>query len=133
MPGGGQTRPANCPDGLTYVLRNAARLGSPPNLTFAFDGAGSDDRDRINPIAIATFLRRRAAQPYASAFRAALPIVGVDGTLATLGKGTPSAGRIQAKPGNRVAFASPGVGSPEPQTWWVTSTQRVDARSSSPT
>jgi serine-type D-Ala-D-Ala carboxypeptidase/endopeptidase (penicillin-binding protein 4) len=100
----------DCPDGLTYVLRNAARLGSPPNLTFAFDGAGSDDRDRINPIAIATFLRNVLRAPYASAFRAALPIVGVDGSLATLGKGTPSVGRIQAKPGNRVAFTSPTSG-----------------------
>jgi len=96
----------NCPDGLTFVQRNAARLGSPPDVTWAFDGAGSDDRDRINPIAITTFLRSVLLQPYGSAFRAALPIVGVDGSLATLGKGTPSVGRIQAKPGNRVAFTS---------------------------
>jgi D-alanyl-D-alanine carboxypeptidase/D-alanyl-D-alanine-endopeptidase (penicillin-binding protein 4) len=96
----------NCPDGLTFLQRNAARLGSPPDVTWAFDGAGSDDRDRINPIAITTFLRSVLLQPYGSAFRAALPIVGVDGSLATLGKGTPSVGRIQAKPGNRVAFTT---------------------------
>jgi serine-type D-Ala-D-Ala carboxypeptidase/endopeptidase (penicillin-binding protein 4) len=100
----------DCPDGLPFLQGNAARLGSPPDTTFAFDGAGSDDRDRINPIAITTFLRRVQLQPYGSAFRAALPIVGVDGTLATLGKGTPSVGRIQAKPGNRVAFATPALG-----------------------
>lgn len=100
----------NCPDGLPFVQGNAARLGSPRNVTFAFDGAGSDDRDRINPIAITTFLRNVLRQPYAAAFRAALPVVGVNGNLATLGKGTPSVGRIQAKPGNRVAFTSPTVG-----------------------
>ena len=49
-------------------------------------------------------------QPYGSALRAALPVVGVNGTLATLGRGTPSVGRIQAKPGNRVAFANPTLG-----------------------
>ena len=124
----------NCPAGLSFLQSNAARLGSPPDVTFAFDGAGSDDRDRINPIAMTTFLRRVLLQHYGSAFRAALPIVGVDGTLATLGKGTPSVGRIQAKPGNRVAFADARrSGSPERQTWWVTSRPRADARSCSPT
>jgi serine-type D-Ala-D-Ala carboxypeptidase/endopeptidase (penicillin-binding protein 4) len=100
----------NCLDGLTYLQRNAASLGSPPDTTFAFDGAGSDDRDRINPIAYTTFLRRALRQPYGPALRAALPVVGVNGTLAQLGKGTPSAGKIQAKPGNRVAFANPKLG-----------------------
>jgi D-alanyl-D-alanine carboxypeptidase/D-alanyl-D-alanine-endopeptidase (penicillin-binding protein 4) len=100
----------DCPDGLPFLQSNAARLGSPPDVTFAFDGAGSDDRDRINPIAITTFLRRVLHQPYGSALRAALPVVGVNGTLATLGRATPSVGRIQAKPGNRVAFASPTLG-----------------------
>ena len=100
----------NCLAGLEYLQTNAARLGSPPDTTFAFDGAGSDDRDRINPIAITTFLRRALLQPYGSALRAALPVVGVNGTLATLGRGTPSVGMIQAKPGNRVAFANPTLG-----------------------
>ncbi len=100
----------DCPGGLPFLQNTAASLGSPPNVTFAFDGGGSDDRDRINPIAITTFLRRVQRQPYGTAFRAALPIVGVDGTLATLGKGTPSVGRIDAKPGNRVAFLTPSIG-----------------------
>jgi PBP4 family serine-type D-alanyl-D-alanine carboxypeptidase len=100
----------NCPDGLVYLQKNAASLGSPPNVTFAFDGGGSDDRDRINPIAITTFLRRVLLQPYGAAFRSALPVVGVNGTLAQLGKGTPSVGKIEAKPGNRVAFATPALG-----------------------
>ena len=123
----------NCPDGLTYLQRNAARLGSPPDTTFAFDGAGSDDRDRINPIAYTTFLRRLLLQPYGSALRAALPIVGVDGTLAQLGKGTPSVGKIQAKPGNRVAFATPAIGLAGASTSRVISRRRADACSSSPT
>ena len=110
MPGGGKHGQRNCLDGLPYLQSNAARLGSPPDITFAFDGAGSDDRDRINPVAITTFLRRALLQPYGSALRAALPVVGVNGTLATLGRGSPSVGRIQAKPGNRVAFASPTLG-----------------------
>ena len=100
----------NCPAGLPYLQSTAASLGSPPDVTFAFDGGGSDDRDRINPIALTTFLRRVLLQPYGSAFRAALPVVGVNGTLAQLGKGTPAVGKIEAKPGNRVAFATPALG-----------------------
>jgi serine-type D-Ala-D-Ala carboxypeptidase/endopeptidase (penicillin-binding protein 4) len=100
----------NCPVGLNFLQSNAARLGSPQDVTFAFDGGGSDDRDRINPLAITTFLRNVLREPYGPALRAALPIVGVDGSLATLGKGTPSVGRIQAKPGNRVAFNNPSIG-----------------------
>jgi serine-type D-Ala-D-Ala carboxypeptidase/endopeptidase (penicillin-binding protein 4) len=100
----------DCPDGLAFLQSNAARLGSPADVTFAVDGGGSDDRDRINPLAITTFLRNLLRQPYGSALRAALPIVGVDGSLATLGKGTPSVGRIQAKPGNRVGFTTATLG-----------------------
>ena len=100
----------NCFAGLSYLQSNAASLGSPANVTFAFDGGGSDDRDRINPIALTTFLRHVLQQPYASAFRAALPLVGVNGTLAQLGKGTSAVGNIEAKPGNRVAFATPALG-----------------------
>jgi D-alanyl-D-alanine carboxypeptidase/D-alanyl-D-alanine-endopeptidase (penicillin-binding protein 4) len=100
----------NCLAGLAYLQSNAARLGSPPDTTFAFDGGGSDDRDRINPVAMTTFLRRVLLQPYGSAFRAALPLVGVNGTLAQLGRGTPAVGKIQAKPGNRVAFATAALG-----------------------
>ncbi len=100
----------NCLAGLGYIEQNAASLGSPRNVTFAFDGAGSEDTDRINPVAMTTFLSRVLRQPYGRAFRAALPVVGVNGTLATLGKGTPSVGRIDAKPGNRVIFGSPTLG-----------------------
>jgi D-alanyl-D-alanine carboxypeptidase len=37
-------------------------------------------------------------------------VVGVNGTLAQLGKGTLAVGNIEAKPSNRVAFATPAVG-----------------------
>ncbi len=90
----------NCEDGLRGIVRNNARLGVPPSTTFPFDGAGSDNRDRTTPEAMTTFLRNVRARSYGSALRYGLPIVGVDGTLATVEKGTPVAGKIQAKTGN---------------------------------
>ena len=94
----------SCDAGLVSELRNNAALGAPGTTTFAFDGAGSDDRSRTTPSDMTAFLRAVASQPYGAALRDGLPIVGVDGTLAGVGKGTPYAGKIQAKTGNRVYF-----------------------------
>jgi serine-type D-Ala-D-Ala carboxypeptidase/endopeptidase (penicillin-binding protein 4) len=100
----------NCEDGLITEIENNASLGAPPTTTLPFDGAGSDDRDRTSPAAMTTFLRAVAGQSYGAALRSGLPVVGVDGTLAEVGKGTPVAGKIQAKTGNRVAFITPHIG-----------------------
>jgi D-alanyl-D-alanine carboxypeptidase/D-alanyl-D-alanine-endopeptidase (penicillin-binding protein 4) len=100
----------NCEDGLASEIQNNASLGAPPVTTLPFDGAGSDDRDRTSPSAMTSFLRAVASRPYGAALRAGLPVVGVDGTLATVGKGTPAAGKIQAKTGNRVGFITARVG-----------------------
>jgi serine-type D-Ala-D-Ala carboxypeptidase/endopeptidase (penicillin-binding protein 4) len=96
----------NCEAGLRAELRNNAALGVPNSSTFAFDGAGSDDRSRTSPADMTQLLRAVTSRPYGAALRRGLPIVGVDGTLATVGKGKPFAGKIQAKTGNRLAFVS---------------------------
>jgi D-alanyl-D-alanine carboxypeptidase/D-alanyl-D-alanine-endopeptidase (penicillin-binding protein 4) len=91
----------DCEQGLVRQFETSRRLGVSADGTFAFDGAGSEEQDRTTPADMTTFLRGVARQPYGAAFRAGLPILGVDGTLATTQKGTPAAGRVQAKTGTR--------------------------------
>jgi D-alanyl-D-alanine carboxypeptidase/D-alanyl-D-alanine-endopeptidase (penicillin-binding protein 4) len=100
----------NCTDGLASQVANNRRLGVPQDSTFPFDGAGSNDADRTAPGAMTTFLRNVAGQSYGKALHDGLPILGVDGTLRASGKGSPAAGKIQAKTGNRVAFVEEGDG-----------------------
>jgi D-alanyl-D-alanine carboxypeptidase/D-alanyl-D-alanine-endopeptidase (penicillin-binding protein 4) len=105
-----------CEDGLDSIVANNTALGVSPQTTFPFDGAGSDDRDRTSPIAATTFLRNAYTQSYGQAFYDGLPIFGVDGTLRETGLGSPAAGMIQAKTGNRVAFLGAGDGIAGAQT-----------------
>ena len=57
-----------------------------------------------------SFFRAVDAEPYAAAFEAALPILGVDGDLANQGLGTPAVGHVRAKTGTRAAVAPAGLG-----------------------
>jgi D-alanyl-D-alanine carboxypeptidase/D-alanyl-D-alanine-endopeptidase (penicillin-binding protein 4) len=100
----------NCEDGLAGEIHNNTLLGAPPTVALPFDGAGSDDRDRTSASAMTSFLRAVSGRRYGATLRAGLPVLGVDGTLATVGKGTPAAGKIQAKTGTRVGFISGGIG-----------------------
>jgi D-alanyl-D-alanine carboxypeptidase/D-alanyl-D-alanine-endopeptidase (penicillin-binding protein 4) len=55
--------------------------------------------NRVAPRGVVMFLRWVAAQPWGAAWRATLPIAGVDGTLARRFKGTPLEGKLFAKTG----------------------------------
>lgn len=90
----------SCEDGLKRGFELFTGLGVPPESTFIFDGAGSDERDRTTPAAMTAFLRALAEQSYGAAFRQGLPVLGVDGTLAQHND-SPAAGLIQAKTGSR--------------------------------
>ena len=45
-----------------------------------------------------------AGKPYAAALQAALPVLGRDGTLATIQKDSPGAGKVHAKTGTFASF-----------------------------
>jgi D-alanyl-D-alanine carboxypeptidase/D-alanyl-D-alanine-endopeptidase (penicillin-binding protein 4) len=98
----------DCGAGIAAEVRNNARLGAGRGTTFPFDGAGSVEQDRTTPLDMTRFLRGVAGRPYGRALRSGLPLLGVDGTLADLGRGTPAAGRIQAKTGTRLGGTDAG-------------------------
>ncbi|MGH2414922.1 MAG: D-alanyl-D-alanine carboxypeptidase, partial [Microcystaceae cyanobacterium] len=100
----------NCPDGIAPTINTITGLGVSKDSTFMFDGAGSDERDRTSPTDMTTFLRAVTQQPYGTAFRNGLPILGVDGLAATEQKGTPAAGNVQLKNGTRAGVTPDGRG-----------------------
>jgi len=63
------------------------------------EGSGLSRKDLVTPEAVTALLAFMARQPEAAAFRDALPMAGVDGTLRSRFLGTPAAARIAAKTG----------------------------------
>jgi D-alanyl-D-alanine carboxypeptidase/D-alanyl-D-alanine-endopeptidase (penicillin-binding protein 4) len=63
------------------------------------DGSGLSRSDVVTPVGIVDLLVAMAHHPQAAAFRASLPVAGVDGTLKARMKGTPAEGRVLAKTG----------------------------------
>lgn len=102
----------DCADGLKEILDLLAELGVPEGSVFLFDPAGSIDYNRASALAHVTVLRAAIDTEWGEAWHDALPIAGVDGSTSTLGKGTSSEGKIQAKTGTRgVDYPAGGSGS----------------------
>ncbi len=95
-----KTGSRQCGNGLEWVSEMLTRHGVPGDSAFLFDGAGSDEHNRVTPRAVTTFLRAIDGLPYGSKFKQGLPVLGVDGTLAGH-VGLSSAGRVLAKSGSR--------------------------------
>ena len=73
------------------------------------EGAGLSRRDVITPNATVALLAYMSKHRLAEAYRNALPIAGVDGTLERRMKGTPAAGNVRAKTGSlRYVFTMSG-------------------------
>ena len=86
-------------DGVAAVRAMLERAGV-PRLAYDFsDGSGMSTYNRVAPRGMTIFLRWIATQPWGRAWRATLPIGGVDGTLAKRFKETPLQGRLFAKTG----------------------------------
>ncbi|HEX8064489.1 MAG TPA: D-alanyl-D-alanine carboxypeptidase/D-alanyl-D-alanine-endopeptidase [Allosphingosinicella sp.] len=86
-------------DGLAAVRAMLAKAGV-PRAAFDFsDGSGMSTYNRVAPRGMVIFLRWAAGQPWSPAWRASLPVGGVDGTLARRFKGTALEKRIFAKTG----------------------------------
>src|SRR5688572_4918658 len=76
------------------------RAGVPRAAWDLSDGSGMSTYNRVAPRGMATLLRWIAAQPWGAAWRATLPVGGVDGTLSGRFKGTALEQRIFAKTGS---------------------------------
>lgn len=66
---------------------------------FLYDGSGLSPDDRIAPRAFTKLLAYAARQPWGQAWRASLPVGGVDGTLVYRFRDTPLRGKLWAKTG----------------------------------
>jgi D-alanyl-D-alanine carboxypeptidase/D-alanyl-D-alanine-endopeptidase (penicillin-binding protein 4) len=72
------------------------------------DGSGLSRNDMITAEASVQLLTYMSKHRYASVFRDALPIAGVDGTLRNRMKGTPAENNLRAKTGSLSSAASLG-------------------------
>ena len=86
-------------DGQARVQAMLATAGVPRTGYDFSDGSGMSSYNRVAPRAAVKFLRWVAAQPWGAAWRASLPIAGVDGTLRNRFKGTSLQERLFAKTG----------------------------------
>jgi serine-type D-Ala-D-Ala carboxypeptidase/endopeptidase (penicillin-binding protein 4) len=87
-------------DGVAAVQAMLAGAGVPRFAYDLSDGSGMSSYNRISPRGTVAFLRWASAQPWGAAWRATLPVGGVDGTLSRRFRGTPLEGRIFAKTGS---------------------------------
>jgi serine-type D-Ala-D-Ala carboxypeptidase/endopeptidase (penicillin-binding protein 4) len=81
------------------AARTLAALGIPPEHVAYRDGSGMSRHDYVTPRALVRVLEAMRTSPNGALFRAALPLAGVDGTIANRMKGTPAAGNANAKTG----------------------------------
>jgi D-alanyl-D-alanine carboxypeptidase/D-alanyl-D-alanine-endopeptidase (penicillin-binding protein 4) len=93
-------------DGLVAVRAMLERAGVARSAYDFSDGSGMSSYNRVAPRGMVVFLRWIATQPWGAAWRATLPVGGVDGTLARRFKGTALEGRIFAKTGTLNASAA---------------------------
>lgn len=77
-----------------------ARIGIAPSSSLIAEGSGLARRNLATPNALVRLLTYMAVQPYAATWRDALPIAGVDGTLAWRMRHTAAANNVHAKTGS---------------------------------
>ena len=101
--GGGAAWPAHACAGLHLQHEFLKRAGVDVDSISFGGGAGGDRADYTSPRATVQLLRYMATRGDFDVYRQALPILGVDGTLATaVGPGSPARGKVQAKTGTLV-------------------------------
>jgi D-alanyl-D-alanine carboxypeptidase/D-alanyl-D-alanine-endopeptidase (penicillin-binding protein 4) len=91
----------NTPDDLMKVPADFySAAGIAPGDVIQHDASGLSRHDLVTPRAVVALLKYAQGQPWFAAYYASLPVAGVDGTLESLMKNTPGAGRIHAKTGS---------------------------------
>jgi D-alanyl-D-alanine carboxypeptidase/D-alanyl-D-alanine-endopeptidase (penicillin-binding protein 4) len=85
--------------GLKEELSFLATAGVLVDDVLLEDGSGLSRGNLVTPAAEVALLRYAMTQPWFADYLASLPVAAQDGTLAAQFKGTPTAGRMQAKTG----------------------------------
>jgi D-alanyl-D-alanine carboxypeptidase/D-alanyl-D-alanine-endopeptidase (penicillin-binding protein 4) len=86
--------------GIAVARRQLTAWGIPRDGYELHDGSGMARADLISPETIVRIFDRMRASPYFTVFYDALPIAGVDGTIARRMRGTPAANNVRAKTGS---------------------------------
>ena len=86
-------------DGVAAIESMLGRAGVPRTAWDLSDGSGMSTYNRLAPRTVVAFLRWAATQPWGAAWRATLPVAGVDGTLGNRFRGSPLERRLFAKTG----------------------------------
>lgn len=94
-----QTGVGTADSGRAVVERQLAAWGIAPTSFAVRDGSGLSRHDYIAPDAIVRILDVMRKSDTFTTFRDALPIAGVDGTIANRMRGTAAAGNVHAKTG----------------------------------
>jgi D-alanyl-D-alanine carboxypeptidase/D-alanyl-D-alanine-endopeptidase (penicillin-binding protein 4) len=89
-------------DGLREEGRVLAGLGLDVSAVSLDSGAGGGQVDRVTPRVTVQLLRLLSKRPDWAVFKAGLPVLGVDGTLADMGRDSPARGKVHAKTGTYV-------------------------------
>jgi len=98
---GGQTRNVASVDSGRAAVRDALRdFGIADDAYVIADGSGLSRYDYVAPETLARILLAMARRPDFDLFYQALPIAGVDGTIATRMRGTAAANNVHAKTGS---------------------------------
>jgi len=94
-------------EGIEVVKNFLRKAGIEPRNQFVMaDGSGLSRHNYITANATLQLLTYMSTHRYANAFRDAMPIAGMDGTLRTRMRGTPAAGNLRAKTGTISGVAS---------------------------
>jgi serine-type D-Ala-D-Ala carboxypeptidase/endopeptidase (penicillin-binding protein 4) len=92
--------------GLEVVKTFLKEAGVMPNTLSFTDGSGLSRNDLVTAEATVQLLTYMSRHRYANAFREALPVAGVDGTLRNRFKGTVAENNVRAKTGSLSSAAS---------------------------
>ena len=93
-------------DGLEVVKKFLGEAGVSPSSLVLSDGSGLSRNDMVTAEATIELLSYMHSHRYASAFRDALSIAGVDGTLRNRFKGTAAENNLRAKTGTLSSASS---------------------------
>ncbi|MEO7041858.1 MAG: D-alanyl-D-alanine carboxypeptidase/D-alanyl-D-alanine-endopeptidase [Gemmatimonadaceae bacterium] len=86
--------------GIAVANRQLNAWGVPRDGYELHDGSGMARADLVSPETIVSILRRMQTNPDFEAFYDALPVAGVDGTIAQRMRGTRAQGNVHAKTGS---------------------------------